>query len=104
MSEDWGNGFFDELNKDREAKVRSGQQVNNGGNMKIHFTLEEMKNIIEKNRADERERCIGGYKEIIELYAGMEGFVPETAPEGYQKRIIEQMYEAAINAIKAEGG
>ena len=34
-------------------------------------------------------------KEIIEIYAGMEGFVPETAPEAYQERIIKQMYDCA---------
>ena len=30
----------------------------------------------------------------IEVYAGMEGFIPETAAEGYCLRIIEQMNEA----------
>ncbi len=34
--------------------------------------------------------------DVIEIYAGMEGFVPETAPEGYCLRIIEQMYNAAL--------
>lgn len=41
-----------------ESMTPANQQRNNGGDMKVHFTLEEMKNIIEKNRADERERCI----------------------------------------------
>ena len=30
----------------------------------------------------------------MEVYAGMEGFIPETASEGYYLRIIEQMNEA----------
>lgn len=30
----------------------------------------------------------------LEVYAGMEGFIPETAPEAYCLRIIEQMNEA----------
>ena len=30
----------------------------------------------------------------IEVYAGMDGFIPETAAEGYCLRIIEQMNEA----------
>ena len=30
----------------------------------------------------------------IEVYAGMEGFIPETAAEGYCLRIIEQMNKA----------
>ena len=38
-------------------------------------------------------------KKIIEIYAGMDGFIPETAPEAYQKRIIEQMYEQAVGGL-----
>ena len=30
----------------------------------------------------------------LEVYAGMEGFIPETAAEGYCLRIIEQMNKA----------
>lgn len=36
--------------------------------------------------------------EAREIYTGMEGFVPETAPEGYCLRIIEQMYSALAAA------
>lgn len=43
-------------------------------------------------RAESLER---GYDEIVEIYANMEGFIPETAPEGYQQKIIRDMYEAA---------
>ena len=32
--------------------------------------------------------------EAKEIYIGMEGFVPETAPEAYQKRALDQMWEA----------
>ena len=32
--------------------------------------------------------------EIREIYAGMEGFEPQTAPEAYCLRIIEQMAKA----------
>ena len=38
--------------------------------------------------------------EIREIYAGMDGSIPETAAEAYQQRIIKQMYDAAIEAIK----
>ena len=33
--------------------------------------------------------------EVREVYAGMDGFIPQTAPEGYLQRIVKQMYEAA---------
>lgn len=32
---------------------------------------------------------------VTEVYAGMEGFKPETAPEAYCLRVINQMYDAA---------
>ena len=41
----------------------------------------------------------GALREIIEIYAGMEGFEPHTAPEAYALRIIKQMYEVAVNHI-----
>ena len=37
--------------------------------------------------------------EAIEIYAGMEGFVPETAAEAYCLRIIEQI----MDALKEQG-
>lgn len=33
---------------------------------------------------------------VREVYAGIEGFLPQTAPEGYCLRIIEQMAHAAM--------
>jgi hypothetical protein len=30
----------------------------------------------------------------------MEGFTPETAPEAYQQRIIDQMREAAAKGVR----
>ena len=39
-------------------------------------------------------------EEIREAYAGMDGFIPETCPEGYQQRIIKQMYGAAVEGLK----
>jgi hypothetical protein len=45
------------------------------------------------------ERAKDALREIREIYAGMDGFIPETAPEGYQQRIIKQMYDAAVRAL-----
>ena len=42
--------------------------------------------------AELRERI----HEACEVYAGMEGFIPETAPEAYCLRVIEQMYQALV--------
>lgn len=37
----------------------------------------------------------GQLHEIVEIYAGMDGFIPETAGEGYLQRILREMYRAA---------
>jgi histone acetyltransferase (RNA polymerase elongator complex component) len=42
-------------------------------------------------RVEELEERI---HEASEIYIGMDGFTPETAPEGYQQRILQQMYDA----------
>lgn len=42
-------------------------------------------------------------KEVREIYAGMEGFEPETAPEGYLQNIVEQMWKAAREALARAG-
>jgi uncharacterized protein (UPF0335 family) len=50
-----------------------------------------------RHRIEELEAMIHEAKEI---YTGMDGFIPETAPEGYQQRIMRQLYEA----LKGEKG
>ena len=42
----------------------------------------------------ERDEAKARIQAAIEVYAGMEGFIPETAAEGYCLRIIEQMNKA----------
>lgn len=62
----------------------------------------------EEARADARDYAESAYRnyqrseaaeaklhEVREIYTGMEGFVAETAPEGYQQCILRKMYEAA---------
>ena len=34
--------------------------------------------------------------EVSEIYTGSDGFIPETAPEAYCLRVMEQMYQAAL--------
>ena len=38
-------------------------------------------------------------EEIREVYTGSDGFIPETAPEAYQQRLLKQMYDIAVKAI-----
>lgn len=48
-------------------------------------------NIELRAKLEKAEKAIHEAKEV---YVGMDGFVPETAPEGYQQRILREMYKA----------
>lgn len=50
----------------------------------------------------ERDALARKLDAVREVYAGMEGFVPRTAPEGYCLRIIEQMAHAAMKGASDE--
>lgn len=52
---------------------------------------------------DSPSKAVQALKEIYEVWAGSEGYVPVTAPEAYQKRLIEQMRDIASEALKEEG-
>ena len=42
------------------------------------------------------ERLEAQLHEVREIYTGSDGFIPETAPEAYCLRVMEQMYQAAL--------
>lgn len=60
-----------------------------------------MKNVYLENKDEDMAR--NALREIVEIYAGMDGFITETAPEAYQKRIIEQMNRIAVTALMQQG-
>lgn len=45
----------------------------------------------------------GALRAAYEVYAGSEGFVPETAAEGYQQQIIKQMVDCISAALTQPG-
>lgn len=47
--------------------------------------------------AAENEKLRTALQEAFEVYAGSDGFIPETAAEGYQQQVIKQI----INCINA---
>lgn len=49
---------------------------------------------------DERDALARKLDAVREVYAGVEGFVPQTAPEGYCLRIIEQMAHATMKGTQ----
>lgn len=88
---DMGKTEFDELMKAVDSNRLSFWTG------KLDAPVEELR-VIEQLQKD-NEKQGQALKEIVEIYAGMDGFIPETAPEAYQKRIIRQMYEAAKEAL-----
>jgi hypothetical protein len=50
-------------------------------------------------RIEEMEAAM---REIYEVYAGSDGFIPETAPEAYQQRLIKQMADIAAATFTKE--
>ena len=53
-----------------------------------------------RHQKEEIERLRAALREAYEVYAGSDGFIPETAGEGYQQQIIRQM----VNCISAALG
>jgi hypothetical protein len=47
----------------------------------------------------EEEVLRAAMRDIYEVWAGSEGFIPETAPEAYQQQLIEQMRDIAAEYL-----
>lgn len=50
----------------------------------------------------ENEKLRAALREAYEVYAGSDGFIPETAGEGYQQQIIRQMVNCISAALEGE--
>ena len=48
------------------------------------------------------EQLEGALRAAYEVYAGSEGFIPETCAEGYQRQIITQMVDCISSALGEE--
>ena len=60
------------------------------------YSLPFMWNMIPRRREHRREALL----KIIEIHGGiMDGRIPETELEIYQKKLIDQMYMAAVNGL-----
>jgi hypothetical protein len=55
-----------------------------------------------REAAKEIERLRAALRGAYEVYAGSDGFIPETAAEGYQQQIIKQMVDCISAALKEE--
>lgn len=40
------------------------------------------------------------FREIYEVYAGSDGFIPETCPEAYQQQLIKEMSDIAAKHMR----
>lgn len=81
---------FDEHNYTDEARLLSLRAAHANGGFYQN----------EQAEATEAERKL---HEIKEIYIGIEGFDPETAPEGYLQKKLEEMYNIAAGIEKDDG-
>lgn len=52
--------------------------------------------------ADRIEALEAGLREVFEEWAGSEGFIPETAPEGYLLQLTKRMADIARAALAGD--
>lgn len=57
--------------------------------------LQELKKLRHPEPAADCPHC----REVYEIWANTEGFVPVTAPEGYQQQVMNQMRDAAARGL-----
>ena len=50
------------------------------------------------------EELQNAFREIYEVYAGSEAFIPETCAEGYQQQLIKEMAEIAAKYMRIRYG
>jgi len=57
-----------------------------------------------KRLANNQQRRIteleNAFREIYEVYAGSDGFIPETCPEAYQQQLIKEMADIAARHMR----
>jgi len=57
-----------------------------------------------KRLANNQQRRItkleDAFREIYEVYAGSDGFIPETCAEGYQQQLIKEMADIAARHMR----
>ena len=67
----------------------------------IYKQREEAADLIE-TQAREIERLREALREVFEEWAGSEGFIPETAPEGYLLQLTKRMADIALRALAGD--
>lgn len=53
-----------------------------------------------KECQQERDALRDALAEIREVWAGSDGFIPETCPEGYLQKLVKDCYQIAVDALK----
>ena len=76
----------------------------------VHLNLISRINTLELNSSELRARLQvtqgriaeleTAMREIYEVYAGSEGFIPETCAEGYQQQLVKEMAEIAAEYMR----
>lgn len=82
-----------------EWTLRAVYKAGDLGTDEPAIVMGEASNRIEALSA-ENERLREALREVFEEWAGSEGFIPETAPEGYLLHLTKRMADIARAALK----
>jgi len=58
------------------------------------------KGLVVETQAKRITELEDAFREIYEVYAGSEGFIPETCPEAYQQQLIKEMSDIAARHMR----
>ena len=80
---------------EKERRIRELEEENE----RLSKEMQDFYASNEKLRA-ENEQLKAALRDVYEVWAGSEGFIPETAPEAYQQKIIKDMRDYAAVALR----
>jgi len=85
-----------------ELKIELGEWVQfwrDKDNRALKARIEELEAFIKK-QYQQTDALQDAFREIYEVYAGSDGFIPETCPEAYQQQLIKEMAEIAAKYMR----
>lgn len=89
------NGYFLEDRWHEECESNPDGTIYRVEGIPTHF-----RTLPDDRLAEVCEVLVVGLMEVLEIYAGIDGFIPATAPEAYQALIIQEMYREASKSIE----
>ena len=87
--------------RNSELEAENAQLRAELGGRPTQWAYEQVCKADEEQRTEIAQLLLQLY-DVREIYTGSDGFIPETAPEAYCLRVMEQMYQAALTEEKSD--